>query len=144
MGFQRGINPKRALSVGMINVWPEMVKEVESKIHSILSNNTVKILGYQDEEDLEYYIVIEVYSPRMYTTFSINADQNSAWVSFKYDLENKQAKKYGSFKYENSDMFSIDLGNADTIISEVTRIMDLMLKKMEDEILSRKTNLTKS
>ncbi|NJO88905.1 MAG: hypothetical protein HC831_08070 [Chloroflexia bacterium] len=81
MQFKRGKDVRKALNIGMNNVWPDILDELKK----LLSDHTWDVYGSVDELDDEFYINIHRKNPirrGVIKSFEmvINCDTKAIWV----------------------------------------------------------------
>ena len=97
--FVRGKTVTKALSIGMITVWPEIVKKIEEKLEKFgwSSLNEWTATGNIDDDDTYYiYIIFKPLHDKNINNLNIiiNTEEKSVWSQLILEGDNSSQTKF--------------------------------------------------
>jgi hypothetical protein len=114
--FKRGRDSRKALDVGMTQVWPDFVKELQDELGS-----NYEVQGELDEWDDSYYMVISLKGPSPDFIARINTDELTLWA------QKSDTSTYHSEKDPNTKMEALeDISNAKTTSNQIKNLRAIL------------------
>lgn len=114
--FKRGRDSRKALDVGMTQVWPDFVKELEEELGA-----NYEVQGELDEWDDSYYIVISLRGSSPNFIARINTDELTIWAQKRDD------STYHSEKDPNTKMEPLeDISNVKTTANQIKNLRNTL------------------